>query len=99
MVVGSDAVGVRELIRDGDDGFVFKIGDSERLANIIESILAAPENFQSFADKARLKAQQFYDKKYVNQAYQDLLLPLVTGRVNDENHMTRDIGQPSTQAR
>lgn len=99
VVVGSDAVGVRELIRDGDDGFVFKIGDSERLANIIESILAAPENFQSFADKARLKAQQFYDKKYVNQAYQDLLLPLVTGRVNDENHMTRDIGQPSTQAR
>ena len=99
MVVGSDAVGVRELIRDGDDGFVFKIGDSERLANIIESILAAPENFQSFADKARLKAQQFYDKKHVNQAYQDLLLPLVTGRVNDENHMTRDIGQPSAQAR
>lgn len=91
VIVGSDAVGVRELIRDGDDGFVFKIGDSERLANIIESILAAPENFQSLADKARLKSQQFYDKKHVNQAYQDLLLPLVTGRVNDEGHITHDI--------
>ena len=96
VIVGSDAVGVRELIRDGNDGFVFKIGDSERLANIIESILAAPDHFQSFADNARLKAQQFYDKKHVNQAYQDLLLPLVTGGANDENHITHDIDESST---
>ena len=92
VIVGSDAVGVRELIHDGVDGFAFKIGDSEHLANIIESILAAPEEFQSFADKARLKAQQFYDKQHVNQAYQDLLLPLVSVHSNDESHVAHEVG-------
>ena len=83
VVVGSEAVGVRELIRDGEDGFLFKIGDSEGLANIIESILSDPERYQVCADRARLKAQQFYDKQRVNQAYQDLLLPLVNGETNN----------------
>ena len=99
VIVGSDAVGVRELIHDGVDGFAFKIGDSEHLANIIESILAAPEAFQSFADKARLKAQQFYDKQQVNQAYQDLLLPLVSAHSDDESHITHGVGQSSAQVR
>ena len=77
VVVGSEAVGVKELIHDGEDGFLFKIGDAERLAQILESILVNPESFQRLADNTRLKAQQLYDKTRVHRAYRDLLLPLV----------------------
>ncbi|MEO8849415.1 MAG: glycosyltransferase, partial [Casimicrobiaceae bacterium] len=41
MLVASDVGGHRELIRDGETGFLFRAGDATALAATIERVLAA----------------------------------------------------------
>ena len=36
-------------------------------------------------------------KQQVNQAYQDLLLPLLSAHSDDESHVTHEVGQSSAQ--
>ena len=38
IVFGSDIGGIKELIRDRENGFIFKTGDIEELKNLIYSI-------------------------------------------------------------
>lgn len=40
VVVASDVGGHRELIRDGETGFLFRAGDPDALADVIEQVLA-----------------------------------------------------------
>jgi glycosyltransferase involved in cell wall biosynthesis len=51
MFVASDVGGHRELIRDGETGFLFKAGDAQALAQAIEGLLARR------AEWPRLRAQ------------------------------------------
>lgn len=51
MVVASDVGGHRELVRDGETGFLFPAGDARALANTIETVLARR------ADWPRVSAQ------------------------------------------
>lgn len=78
VVIGSRAVGVEELIEDKNDGFLFKIGDANALADIIEFILSNPAYYQSLAVAAREKVLDQYDKKQVTQAYYQLFQELST---------------------
>lgn len=72
IVVGSTAVGVEELINDKKDGFLFPIGDVTKLADIIETVLSNPINYQKLAIAAREKVIKHYDKEQVTQAYHEL---------------------------
>ncbi len=72
VVVGSTAMGVKELIDDKKDGFLFPIGEAAELTSIIETILSNPANYQEFAIAAREKVLNHYDKKQVTQAYYEL---------------------------
>lgn len=42
-VIGSDIGGIPEVVQDGKNGFLFKPGDSDELASLIETIAAKPE--------------------------------------------------------
>ena len=72
VVVGSDTVGVRELIDDQVDGFLFPEADVDKLAAILAAILAKPGHWQDMAQRSQLKAQQQYDKAQALSAYLDL---------------------------
>lgn len=76
IVVGSTAVGVKELIDDKKDGFLFPIGAATELAGIIETILSNPSNYQALATAAREKVLNYYDKKRATQAYYELFQQL-----------------------
>lgn len=78
IVVGSTAVGVKELIDDKKDGFLFPVGAVAELAGIIETILFNPSNYQALATAAREKVLVHYDKKQVTQAYYQLFQNLLT---------------------
>ena len=77
VIVGSTAMGVKELIDDKSDGFLFPIGDSAALADILETVLSDPKNYQAFAHAAREKVLNHYDKKHVTQAYYELFKQLL----------------------
>ena len=79
VVVGSQAIGVKELIEDKEDGFLFPIGDAAELAGIIETILSNPSNYQVLATAAREKVLSYYDETRVTKAYHDLFQKLLSG--------------------
>ena len=78
IVVGSTAMGVKELIDDKKDGFLFPVGAAAELADIIATVLSNPSNYQALATAAREKVLVHYDKKQVTQAYYQLFQNLLT---------------------
>jgi PEP-CTERM/exosortase A-associated glycosyltransferase len=53
LFVASDVGGHRELVRDGQTGFLFPAGDAAALARAIETILARPEDCTQVREQAR----------------------------------------------
>lgn len=53
MFVASDVGGHRELIRDGETGFLFKAGDAAALARAIDTVLARREDWPRIRAQAR----------------------------------------------
>ncbi|HLX29159.1 MAG TPA: TIGR04063 family PEP-CTERM/XrtA system glycosyltransferase [Casimicrobiaceae bacterium] len=53
MFVASDVGGHRELVRDGETGFLFPAGDAQALADAIASLLDARDRWPQIADTAR----------------------------------------------
>lgn len=53
MFVASDVGGHRELVRDGETGFLFPAGDANALAARLESVLARPEAWPGIRERAR----------------------------------------------
>jgi hypothetical protein len=53
MVVASDVGGHRELIGDGETGFLFPAGDARALAATIEAVLARREDWPRIGGRAR----------------------------------------------
>ena len=53
MFVASDVGGHRELVRDGETGFLFPAGDVDALARTIDEVLARRENWPRMREQAR----------------------------------------------
>ncbi len=53
MFVASDVGGHRELVRDGQTGFLFAAGDAQALARALESVLEHKEDWPRIRDQAR----------------------------------------------
>lgn len=72
LIIGSEAVGVEELINHEKDGFLFPIGDASKLAATISSVLSNPAEYQQLASAARQKALHSYSKDHITQGYHEL---------------------------
>jgi glycosyltransferase involved in cell wall biosynthesis len=53
MLVASDVGGHRELIRDGETGFLFPAGDAKALARALESVLERKADWPRIRRQAR----------------------------------------------
>ena len=53
MFVASDVGGHRELVRDGETGFLFSAGDATALAGTIEQVLARRDDWPRVRERAR----------------------------------------------
>jgi len=53
MMVASDVGGHRELIRDGETGFLFRAGDASALATAIDKLLAQRAHWPQVRERAR----------------------------------------------
>jgi glycosyltransferase involved in cell wall biosynthesis len=67
-VVTSSSVGAaRDLIRDGESGFVFPVGDPDALARKIEKLATSQALRRSFAEEASKTIQRWHYRETANQ--------------------------------
>ena len=62
-VIGSDLGGIPELVDDGENGFVFRAGDSNDLKDKILKLLESDNLIKSFGKAAREKAELEFEPK------------------------------------
>jgi len=75
-VLATAVGGVRELIRDGVDGFVLPAGDAAAFARQARALLAEPARRERFRAAARERAEQFATPRMVEtlaRLYDELL--------------------------
>ena len=76
-VVAAAAGGVVELIEDGKTGWLFSLGNSQQLAEIIVNIKQKPEKAQKIADNSKSKAIQNFRLELINQQILRLLSQII----------------------
>jgi N,N'-diacetylbacillosaminyl-diphospho-undecaprenol alpha-1,3-N-acetylgalactosaminyltransferase len=64
-VVTTDAVGCRETVDEGENGFVVPVGDAKALAHAIEKLLLSPDLRAAMGKKGREKAVNLFDLKAI----------------------------------
>lgn len=63
-VIGSDAGGIPEIIKDSETGFVFKMGDSNQLKIAIEkTTIISDDEYRRISKNARLFAEQHFSEE------------------------------------
>lgn len=83
LVIGSDALGVKELINDKQDGFIFPIGDYQKLACILADTLNNLTKYQPFTERAKHKILSHYDKANVSRKYYEVFKMVANNGNND----------------
>ena len=66
-VVGADALGLKDVITHGVDGYLFRPGSSDELANYVLRLLADKGRRKKMGRKAREKAEKFSSKRIGEQ--------------------------------
>ncbi len=81
-VVGSAVPGVREVVRDGEDGRLVPEADPVALADALQELLASPETAFRLAAAAREAASTRYGRELMNRRYEALFLELASSRAD-----------------
>lgn len=79
-VVGSAVPGVRELIRDGENGRLVPAGDAAAMADAIEALLRDTGQAERLAAAARAEAIERYSLERMNADYEALFMTLAGRR-------------------
>ena len=75
-VIGSAVPGVREVIRDGEDGRLVAENDPAALADAVEALLRAPDEASRLGAAARRAAVERHGRELMNARYEALFLSL-----------------------
>jgi PEP-CTERM/exosortase A-associated glycosyltransferase len=78
VVVGSNVGGIKELITDGHDGFLFPAGDANSLAALLKEIASGGKELSLIATRARRTVLQKHDWRKVVERYLPIYERLVT---------------------
>lgn len=72
LTIASDLPAIRDVIDDGVSGLIFPAGDSEKLAELLVQVLAAPENYIDIPVKGRESVLSKFDWVEIGNAYSHL---------------------------
>ena len=62
-VVASNVRGVRDLLRDGEDGFLYPSDEPYMLAHYISKLFASEELALRFSKNSRLRGAELFDRE------------------------------------
>jgi hypothetical protein len=92
MLVASDVGGHRELIRDGETGFLFKAGDVAALTAAVTQMLAARDAWPAMRRRARSFVEQERSWDRSVSRYRDVyrgLVPTMANAMTAQHHAAR----------
>ncbi len=72
VVIGSDRGAIEELIRDGENGLIFKAGDKAELVKRIHELWNSPQQIKVFSDnckKTKMISLQEYGQRIIKEIY------------------------------
>jgi glycosyltransferase involved in cell wall biosynthesis len=75
-VVTTDAPGCREIVSDGETGFVVPVGDAKAVAGAVGRLASDPDLRRSFGAAARGRAQRLFSVDQMVRSYEQLFLEL-----------------------
>ena len=78
--IGSDVVGVREVIDHGRTGLLVPEGDAQALADALADLLTHPEGAEALGRAARAQAEQAFDVSHMHARYEALLRRVAAGQ-------------------
>lgn len=81
-VVGSCVVGVKELIRDGEDGLLVDPQSPTSMAQALTHLLTSTAFASQLAEKARFRALRDFDLKHMVETYDETFLSMVNSYEN-----------------
>ena len=87
--IGSDVVGVREVIEHGRTGLLVPEGDAQALADAIAQLLADPVRAELMGQAARARAREQFDLAIMHSSYNSLLLRLVANTAPSTTESSR----------
>jgi len=73
-VIASDIGGLSEMIRHGENGCLFKAGNSEDLRNIIQNIIEQPEIVNQLSKNIKRPKSMKENANEVEKIYQDIII-------------------------
>ena len=79
-VIATNAGGIPELVRNDDTGYTVPIGDAESMANLIISLIDAPEQLTRLGESASNVAKKEYGRSKMVDAYLNLYQSLIFER-------------------
>jgi PEP-CTERM/exosortase A-associated glycosyltransferase len=79
LVVASDVGGHRELIRDGDNGVLFRAGSADALAEAVSGLLSHPDRWPELKRRARRYVEQERNWARSVARYGEVFGPLLRG--------------------
>ena len=71
-IVTTDTPGCRDVVDDGENGFLVPVRDAGALAYAVEKLLGSPDLRAQMGEMARLKALDEFDERRVNQGIIDV---------------------------
>ena len=76
-IVSTDAGGIKEVIRNGIDGFTEKKNDWEKLAEPLSYLIQHPAKIEEYGKKARIRVEQNFSLnkmvREIENQYQSVL--------------------------
>lgn len=87
-VIATDLGEPKEIIRNGENGYLISPGDVDTLAEKTLNLLQKPDILAAFSDQAQLTAKQYSIQSYV-QKLQDLYTEIVIDSVTPSQILTK----------
>ena len=72
--IGTDSGGIREVIRHGETGFLVSVGDSDKLAERMEELLADDAKRKAFGEQAKKHAESMFLANHMTKRIEKLYL-------------------------
>ena len=72
--IGTDSGGIREVIRHGETGFLVSVGDSDKLAERMEELLADDAKRKAFGEQAKKHAESMFLAEHMTKRIEKLYL-------------------------
>jgi glycosyltransferase involved in cell wall biosynthesis len=76
-VVSTNAGGIRQVIRNGEDGITVDVEAYAKLGTILPDLLSEPKNWVHFRNKARQRVEEAFSLKKMVRETEELYLELL----------------------